>query len=171
MVIHLSTCLAKSLWVLEPRHPLGRGTARWSEGSPPRQLELAGGASLELLEPYRHSDRLWIARLDLPQPPLTWLSVHGRPIRYDYVARPWPASSYQNVYATEPGSAEMPSAGRPFTPDIVTRLVPKGVGVTPIVLHTGVASLGAHERPYPERVKVPAYTAARVNATRQAGDG
>ena len=61
----------------------------------------------------------------------------------------------------------MPSAGRPFTPDIVTRLVAKGVGVTPVVLHTGVASLGAHER-YPSGVKVPSYTAARVNATRQA---
>ena len=63
------------------------------------------------------------------------------------------------MYATEPGSAEMPSAGRPFTPEVITRLVAKGVGVTPLVLHTGVASLEADELPYPERVRVPATTA------------
>ena len=95
--------------------------------------------------------------------------MHGRPIRYGYVGRPWPLSTYQNVYAAEPGSAEMPSAGRPFTAEVITRLVAKGVGVTPLVLHTGVASLEADELPYPERVKVPAATARRVNATRAAG--
>src|SRR5262249_62332268 len=94
--------------------------------------------------------RLGVARLSLPQRPLAWLAGHGRPIRYGYVERPWPLSAYQNVYATEPGSAEMPSAGRPFTADVITRLVAKGVGVTPIVLHTGVASLEADELPYPE---------------------
>ena len=65
-------------------------------------------------------------RLSLPQPVLAWLAVHGRPIRYSYVRHPWPISAYQNVYATEPGSAEMPSAGRPFTPEVITRLVADG---------------------------------------------
>src|SRR5689334_1588070 len=63
----------------------------------------------------------------------------------------------------------MPSAGRPFTPEVLMRLVAKGVDVAPVVLHTGVASLEADELPYPERVVVPATTAARVNATRAAG--
>jgi S-adenosylmethionine:tRNA ribosyltransferase-isomerase len=63
----------------------------------------------------------------------------------------------------------MPSAGRPFTPDLVTRLVAKGVGVTPVVLHTGVASLEAGEPPYPERYRVPASTARRVNAAHGSG--
>jgi S-adenosylmethionine:tRNA ribosyltransferase-isomerase len=76
---------------------------------------------------------------------------------------------YQNVYVTEPGSAEMPSAGRPFTAEILTRLVAKGVGITPLVLHTGVASLEADEVPYPERARVPAITAERVNAARASG--
>ena len=48
---------------------------------------------------------------------------------------------YQTVFATEPGSAEMPSAGRPFTPELVTRLVSLGVQIAPLLLHTGVASL------------------------------
>ncbi len=173
VVVHLSARLGGELWVLEPRRPVGRTTERWPEGpgeGPPRRLRLGeDGSTMELLEPYRDSTRLWVGRLQVPTPVLTWLAVNGRPIRYDYVERPWPLAAYQNVYVTEPGSAEMPSAGRPFTPEIVTRLVAKGVGVAPIVLHTGVASLEADELPYPERVRVPATTARRVNATRAAG--
>ncbi|MGD0056059.1 MAG: S-adenosylmethionine:tRNA ribosyltransferase-isomerase, partial [Acidimicrobiales bacterium] len=76
---------------------------------------------------------------------------------------------YQNVYATEPGSAEMPSAGRPFTTEMITRLVAKGVDVAPLTLHTGVASLEDGELPYPERARVPSFTAGRVNTARASG--
>jgi len=171
VVIHLSTRLDCDLWVVEPRHPAGVTAERWEDDGrgPPRHVALAGEAHLELLEPYMESARLWVARLAVPQPVLAWLAVHGRPIRYRYVDRPWPLSAYQNVYVTEPGSAEMPSAGRPFTPEMITRLVAAGVGVTPIVLHTGVASLEAGEHPYPERVRVPRATASRVEATRDMG--
>lgn len=172
VVLHLSTQLGGDRWVVEPRRPADgqrdRTSERWSGGPPPNRLALGEGACAELLEPYR-GGRLFVARLSLPLPPLRWLAVHGRPIRYGYVDRPWPVSAYQNVYVTEPGSAEMPSAGRPFTPEVITRLVAKGVGVTPVVLHTGVASLEADEVPYPERVRVPPATAARVNATHDAG--
>jgi S-adenosylmethionine:tRNA ribosyltransferase-isomerase len=169
LVVHLSTQLDAHRWVVEPRKLVGHSTERWPDGSPPRELLLGEAASLTLLEPYLGSRRLWVAALDLPQPVLTWLTVHGRPIRYGYVERQWPLSAYQNVYVTEPGSAEMPSAGRPFTPEVITRLVAKGVGFTPIVLHTGVASLEADELPYPEHARVPAVTAMRVNATHEAG--
>ena len=67
----------------------------------------------------------------------------------------WPLSAYQNVYAAEAGSAEMPSAGRPFTPELITRLVAGGVLVAPITLHTGVSSQERDEPPYPERFRVP----------------
>ncbi len=172
VVVHLSTPLAENLWVVEPRRPLGDTTERWSPeacGDPPRRVVLGDEGQLELLEPYMTSDRLWVARLRVPPPVLRWLAVNGTPIHYSYVGRPWPVAAYQNVYVTEPGSAEMPSAGRPFTPEVITRLVAKGVGITPIVLHTGVASLEADELPYPEPVTVPGVTAARVNATRRAG--
>ena len=173
VVVHLSTRIDDERWVVEPRQPVRQASERWSvdaDGEPPRRILLGeDGARLELVEPYRGSPRLWIARLRLPQPVLTWLAVNGRPIRYGYVDRSWPVTAYQNVYATEPGSAEMPSAGRPFTSEVVTRLVAKGVAVAPIVLHTGVASLEADEVPYPERFTVPRATAALVNATRAAG--
>lgn len=167
LMIHLSTRLDDDRWVVEPRRIDGRTTRRW-DGPVPRAITIGANASMTLEEPYL-GGRLWIARLDLPQPVYSWLAVNGQPIRYSYVEQPWPISAYQNVYATEPGSAEMPSAGRPFTPEVITRLVAKGVGVSPLVLHTGVASLEANELPYPERVKVPAVTADRLNATRREG--
>jgi S-adenosylmethionine:tRNA ribosyltransferase-isomerase len=169
LVVHLSTQLDASRWVVEPRRPAGPTTVRW-EGRPPASpLRLADGATITLDQSYGDRGRLWVATLALGQPVLRWLTTHGRPIRYGYVDRPWPIESYQNVYATEPGSAEMPSAGRPFTAELITRLTAKGVGVAPLVLHTGVASLEADELPYPERVRVPESTAERVNATRRTG--
>ncbi len=102
-------------------------------------------------------------------PLFAWLERHGRPIHYGYVEHPWPLSAYQNVYADEPGSAEMPSAGRPFSTEVITRLIATGVDIAPLVLHTGVASLESTELPYPERLRVPATTAARVNLTRRLG--
>ncbi|HET6964671.1 MAG TPA: S-adenosylmethionine:tRNA ribosyltransferase-isomerase, partial [Acidimicrobiales bacterium] len=172
VAVHLSSHLAGEEWVVEPRLAAGNATERWPADGPPPPAQVRfgeDGARLELLEPYAGSSRLWRARLHLPGPASSWLAVHGHPIRYGYVEHPWPLTAYQNVYATEPGSAEMPSAGRPFTPEVITRLVAKGVGVAPVVLHTGVASLEADELPYPERVRVPSVTAERVNATRAAG--
>jgi S-adenosylmethionine:tRNA ribosyltransferase-isomerase len=81
----------------------------------------------------------------------------------------WPLSYYQTVYATEAGSAEMPSAGRAFTPELITRLVAGGVQIAPLLLHTGVASLEAHEPPYEEYYRVPRETAALVNAAQRDG--
>lgn len=165
VTVHFSTQLGPGLWSVEPRRPDGGSTRQWAGGPPPRQLHFAGGGSVELLEPYLDSDRLWLARTSLPANVLSWLSEHGRPIRYQYVDRDWPIADYQNVYAIHPGSAEMPSAGRPITPRIITRLVAKGVGVAPVTLHAGVSSLEAKEAPFPERMIVPSSTARLVNAT------
>lgn len=169
LVVHLSTWIDGRRWVVEPRRIADGSTERWSGPPPPHRLTLAEGASLALESPYGAGGRLWTAELQVPGRALTWLTVHGRPIRYRHVPRPWPLSMYQNVYVTEPGSAEMPSAGRPFTAEVVTRLVAKGVGVAPVVLHTGVASLEADELPYPERLRVPAPTAERMNAAHKRG--
>jgi S-adenosylmethionine:tRNA ribosyltransferase-isomerase len=168
LIVHLSTELDDGRWVVEPRRIDRTTTRRW-EGPVPPQLHVGADAAITVESTYLDSARLWIARLDLPQPVLTWLAVHGRPIRYGYVDRPWPIATYQNVYATEPGSAEMPSAGRPFTAEVITRLVANGIGISPLVLHTGVASLESTELPYPERLRVPASTANRVNDTRRDG--
>jgi S-adenosylmethionine:tRNA ribosyltransferase-isomerase len=138
-------------------------------------LCLPAGGRATLLAPYPFVDglqlpsRLWIGALQLPEAPVAYLDRHGFPIRYSYVREPWPIDMYQTVFAGEAGSAEMPSAGRPFTPELVTRLVSKGVQFAPLLLHTGVASLEDHEPPYEEFYRVPAETAERINAARRAG--
>jgi S-adenosylmethionine:tRNA ribosyltransferase-isomerase len=154
-----------SWWVVEARCDGGAkpfGGLRVGE-----RLDLPAGATAEIVapEPFSGRRRLWIARLDLPEPLLAFLGRHGHPIRYGYVPRAWPLESYQTVYANEPGSAEMPSAGRPFTAELVTQLVARGVTVAPIVLHTGVSSPERGEPPYPERYRVPDATARLVNGT------
>lgn len=166
--VHLSTELPAGLWTVELR----REGQPYLEGAAGQVLELPGAGRVVLLAPFAsHPEgvRLWVATVTTPEPLHTYLARCGRPIRYGYVHGQWPLSAYQNVYVTEPGSAEMPSAGRPFTPEVLTRLVARGVGVTPLVLHTGVASLEASEPPYPEYFRVPPSTASRVNDTRREG--
>jgi S-adenosylmethionine:tRNA ribosyltransferase-isomerase len=116
------------------------------------------------LAPYARGARLAVAALQLGRPLEDYLAEHGRPIRYGHAGREWPLSAYQTAFALEPGSAEMPSAGRPFTPELVTGLVSRGVLVAPVTLHTGVSSLEVGEAPYPERFSVPQATARLVNA-------
>jgi S-adenosylmethionine:tRNA ribosyltransferase-isomerase len=169
LVVHLSQRMPGDMWTVELRRPERGATVPWAATPPGRTLQLVAGGGIELAAPFDGSTRLWLATLDLPEPLLTYLTRHGRPIRYGYVAQDWPLDAYQNVYAREPGSAEMPSAGRPFTAELVTRLVAKGVGVAPLVLHTGVSSLESNERPYPEWYRVPLSTATRVNQARADG--
>ena len=129
---------------------------------------------MALLAPYSPGPgglgvRLWVSSVETPERLHSYLARHGRPIRYGYVRGSYPISAYQNVYATDPGSAEMPSAGRPFTPEVLTRLVAKGIGVAPLLLHTGVASLEASEPPYAEYFRVSLPTAHRINDVRRSG--
>ncbi|WP_349689402.1 S-adenosylmethionine:tRNA ribosyltransferase-isomerase [Actinopolymorpha sp. B11F2] len=155
--VHFSTLAPDGSWLVELR----RGADPDPGGQPGDRLALPGGVDLLLRD--RHvSHRLWHAVLTVTDIP-RYLAAYGRPIRYGYVAEQWPLEDYQTTFATIPGSAEMPSAGRPFTPEIVTRLVARGVLVVPVTLHTGVASAEAHEPPYAEWFEVPDVTARVVS--------
>jgi S-adenosylmethionine:tRNA ribosyltransferase-isomerase len=131
------------------------------------RLALPAGGSARLIAPYLSPNRLWVARLGLPEPLLTYLRRHGAPIRYAHEPHARPLEDHQTIFATVPGSAEMPSAGRPFSRRALTRLRERGVSVQRIVLHTGVSSQERGERPYPERYAVSRHTAERVNAARR----
>jgi S-adenosylmethionine:tRNA ribosyltransferase-isomerase len=168
--MHLSTRLPGNFWVIEVRRPGPVASLPYRDASAGAVFELESGGRITLLAPYPFSDnlnaesRLWMAALELTEPVLSYLERFGSPIRYSYVTRAWPESMYQTIFATEPGSAEMPSAARPFTPELVTRLVSSGIQIAPLLLHTGVASLEDHEPPYEEFFRVPPDTANRVNA-------
>jgi S-adenosylmethionine:tRNA ribosyltransferase-isomerase len=166
--VRLSTRLPGGLWTVEVR----RGGEPYFTAEPGEAIELPLGGRVVLVAPYApHAAgvRLWVATVSAPEPLFAYLAVHGRPIAYGYVHGRWPLSAYQNVFATEPGSAEMPSAGRPFTPEVLARLMAGGVGVAPVLLHTGVASLEASEPPYAEFFRVSEATARRVNDVHRDG--
>ncbi len=170
VVVHLSTELPTDLHLVEIRRSEVDGSTSPDGGDHAGEtLALAGGGSVRILGRMPRSVRLWVATLALPTSLLEHLHRFGRPIRYRYVPDSWPLHAYTNAFAVEPGSAEMPSAGRVVTAEVVTDLVAHGIVVAPIVLHTGVASLEAHETPYPERYRVPPATARLVNATHAAG--
>lgn len=167
--LRLSTSLPDGLRVVELRRPTGAGTQPFRCATAGEKLRLPGAGSATLHASYASGSRLWISTLDLPEPLEEYLDHHGFPIRYGYVREGWPLDYYQTVYATEHGSAEMPSAGRAFTPEAITRLVAHGVQVAPLILHTGVASLEDDEPPYEEYYRVPPETARLVNAAHSAG--
>ena len=195
LAVHFSTPLPDGAWLIELRALRAAGAAKgagtgargadangagnrgggsagdavgsmpYPGGAAGAALELPGGAQLTLLA--RETKRLWRARLSTAVIP--YLLRNGTPIRYSYVTGDWPLEAYQTVFGVRPGSAEMPSASRPFTADVVTRLVSRGVVFAPLRLDTGVSSLEGDEDPYPEPYDVPPPTARLVNLTRASG--
>lgn len=167
-VLHLATRYGPGLWLAEPR---------WS---PERQgpLPLGPGAVVEvagrearMLAPYPGLPRLWFVQVDGDAA----MARAGAPIRYAHVAQDQPLARYQTVFARVPGSAEMPSAGRPFSRRALARLRHAGIRTAPITLHTGVSSLEhdggplTHDALPPEPFRVPSATADAVNRARAEG--
>jgi S-adenosylmethionine:tRNA ribosyltransferase-isomerase len=167
--VHLSTTLDDGTWAVEVRRADGPDL----DLAPGDRLRLPGDVRLDLVAPYPDGaapvTRLWRATprpaVDVP----AYLARYGLPIRYRHLAADVPLDDLQTVYATEPGSAEMPSAGRPFTAELLVRLMARGVTVAPVVLHAGVSSQERHEPPLPERYAVPVDTARLVRSARAAG--
>jgi S-adenosylmethionine:tRNA ribosyltransferase-isomerase len=176
--LHLSIHFDDDLWTVEVRSMDEAGkTKHFEDVYVGETLRLPGNATAILQEPYvsdcnensKPSETLWLARIHFPNDVDEYLTRHGFPIRYNYVKERWPLSFYQTVYATEPGSAEMPSAGRPFTPRLLKRLESKGIKIVPLILHTGVSNLETHEPPYKEYYRVTPETAQMVNEARASG--
>ncbi|MBO0819671.1 MAG: S-adenosylmethionine:tRNA ribosyltransferase-isomerase [Nocardiopsaceae bacterium] len=163
--IHFSTGLPTGEWLVEPRIPTGKSSIPNGSVATGDVIALPGGASLALLE--RYSARLWRARPSVSV--IGYLLRYGHPIKYQYAEGPWEISAYQTVFGTRPGSAEMPSAARPFTADLVASLVARGVLIAPVTLHCGVSSLEADEDPYPEQYEVPPATARLIRHVRAGG--
>ncbi len=169
-ILNLSTHFGNGTWLAEPR---------WSNDRPgPLPLQAgeefcAAGLEARLVAPFPDLPRLWFVQFqgDLIQA----LKLYGEPIRYGYVGEGYPLNSYQTLFANTPGSAEMPSAGRPFTPQVMQSLQNHGVRWAGLVLHTGVSSLEVETEEvesqpmYPEPFEVPAATARAVNAARARG--
>jgi S-adenosylmethionine:tRNA ribosyltransferase-isomerase len=175
IAVHFSTPQAEKVWVVELR-PAANATGHLTDIRPGERIDMPGGAAIVIgssyPEPGVDGGRLWTARVVMEGPEdrvVSYLARHGRPIRYSYVPRQWPLRYYQTVFGQRAGSAEMPSAARPFSTELVTALVAAGVAIAPITLHAGVSSAEAGEPPTPELFEVPPATARLVNSTHAAG--
>jgi len=176
--LHLSTHFDDDLWTVELRaiDELGK-TKHLEDAREGETLSLPGAVTAILQGPYtsdciensKPSETLWLAKITFPYDVDDYLARYGFPIRYNYVKEKWPLSFYQTVFATEIGSAEMPSAGRPFTSKLLKRLETKGVQIAPLILHTGVSNLENHEPPYKEFYRVTSETARIVHEARASG--
>jgi S-adenosylmethionine:tRNA ribosyltransferase-isomerase len=171
VAVHFSTALDDGGWLVELRPPV-HASGPLRDVVAGERIELPDGVALSVLTPYPRgatNPRLWRADIAVEGGVESYLARAGSPIRYGYVPDSHPLAEYQTVFARQPGSAEMPSAARPFTDEIVTDLVTRGVVVAPLLLHTGVSSLETGEAPLPERFEVPEATARLVNLTRASG--
>ncbi len=169
--VHLSTILDDGSWVVEVRHPGGHGpepgAARGAVLTLPGRLSLRLDAAYP--DPASLSSRLWRATPGDRVHAHEYLARHGRPIEYGHLPTRFPLADHQTVYARQSGSAEMVSAGRPFSESLLGRLVAAGVTVAPVVLHTGVSSPELGEPPLPERFEVSEATARLVMSARCSG--
>lgn len=169
-IVNLSTSYGGGVWLVEPR---------WSPAMPgPLPLAAgnqitAAGLPVRLIAPHPGIERLWFVHIggDLCQA----IARHGSPIRYGYVAQPQPLSAYQTLFSAVPGSAEMPSAARPFTRRVVDALRAKGVSFAGLLLHTGVSSQEMETERiedhtlYAEPFQVPPHTARAIDQARAQG--
>jgi S-adenosylmethionine:tRNA ribosyltransferase-isomerase len=166
-ILNLSSSYGGGLWLAEPR---------WDAAHPgPLPLERGewidvDGVRVRLVEPFPGLPRLWFIHTDGDLQAV--MRRAGRPIHYGYVQSPPDLSAYQTIFASVPGSVEMPSAARPFTCELLDRLSQRGVRTASIVLHTGVSSLEVESEEieahplYPEPFHVPGWTARLVNEAR-----
>jgi S-adenosylmethionine:tRNA ribosyltransferase-isomerase len=146
-------------------------------GAPGRggRLEFGGGLSAAVEGRDDYMPRLWVLRFSCAGPDLIERLHHlGRPVRYEHVTAPWPLEYYQTVYAREPGSAEMPSAGRAFSWRLLFELRRRGIVTASVVLHTGLSSylddaLDAQHPVAEEEYVVSEATAGQVERTRRRG--
>ena len=168
--LNFATSYGGGLWLAEPR---------WSHAEP-GPLPLTAGETVvvadtlaRLVAPYPGLPRLWFVHLETDAHRL--FARRGEPIRYGYVTDRVPLAAYQTIFAGTAGSAEMPSAGRPFSRRVLASLYARGVRIAGITLHTGLSSMEvetAQLEDHPmvaEPFHVPVATAAAINAARAAG--
>jgi S-adenosylmethionine:tRNA ribosyltransferase-isomerase len=176
VVVHIANRLPDGSRVVELRSAPD-AAAPILDGRAGERIRLPAGGIVELIAPWPEpgsspigaGNRLWRGRITAPQTVADYLLQHAGPISYGYLNGSYPLSAYQTIFALHPGSAEMPSAARPFSAELVARLVAQGVIFTPITLHTGLSSQEAGEAPQPEWFEVSETTAQLVNSARARG--
>ncbi len=169
LIVNLSTRINDSDFLVEIRQAVGQESKRFYGIQEGEILQLPNNGILKINGLYHRANnqethiQLWKVELRLKEPLMDYLNQYGQAIKYGQIDQTYPISYYQTVFAKEVGSSEMPSAGRAFSPELLNRLIAKGVQIVPILLHTGISSLEVNERPYPEYYKMEEEAAQKIN--------
>lgn len=173
MQVRLAQHLPDDSWLAlllcQEGNPFGCGLRNGME------IDFGQGLSGKVYNQDEHIPRLWKLRFSKSGTELMDLLYRlGHPIRYEYVSAPWDLDYYQTVYAKEPGSAEMPSAGRAFSWKLLFDLKRRGIETAHVVLHTGLSSymddeLDAQHPASEEEYFISQTAAEKINHTHQQG--
>ena len=166
----LSQKILFGLWIAEINKDGREAFPGFQSGE---SFALPGGAScvlhLPLNSDYSVNCQLWVVSLNTGQDEvLDYLAKFASPPHFSHHSQRWPLKYFQTVFADEPGSAEMPSAGRGFTPELVNKLLAKGIQIAPLVLHAG-ANCEGHIPPHEEYYRIPVDTAQAINRVHEGG--
>jgi S-adenosylmethionine:tRNA ribosyltransferase-isomerase len=97
----------------------------------------------------------------------------GRPVQYSYMGGDLDLETVQTSYSGRPFAFEMPSAGRPLSFSILSRLRAHGVGVVPLQHAAGLSATGDDALdallPLPEQYVLPVETVAAIEAAHAGG--
>jgi S-adenosylmethionine:tRNA ribosyltransferase-isomerase len=103
-------------------------------------IEMGVGTSAVVVE--RGAARTTV-RVESPIPLSEWLRQYGRMPLPPYLKRA-PTDQdrewYQTLFAQHEGAIAAPTAGLHFTPELVTRLQHRGIGLTTVTLHVGIGT-------------------------------
>lgn len=171
-VLHLSNQRKNGHWLVEIRAFANNKTKRWKKGRRGMIFDLPNGGKIELKKRFYRQNRLldlWEVVISLPSDLNTYLNEYGQAIRYSHQHKPFPLDYYQTQFSVTPGSAEMPSAARGFTKELVQKLLNKGIEIASVLLHTGVSSLEIDEKPYPEYMEMSRQSANKINRAKDQG--
>jgi len=103
-----------------------------------------GGGALRAVLVSPSLDDLWLARFEHDGDFVPLLERFGHRAAPQHRNMKRKSERYRSVYATKPGSLEIPSAGLHFTAELLDRLRAKGVTVAAITLHIGLTELSQY---------------------------
>jgi S-adenosylmethionine:tRNA ribosyltransferase-isomerase len=143
---------------------------------PGLKIEFDLGLRATIIERNIHNPRLWRIRFSSNGADLINIFYKiGKPIHYGYISAPLQLEYFLTVFAKDPGSSEMPGAGRAFTWKMLFDLKNKGIDTAFLTLHTGLSSYMddiitvGHHIPE-EEYFISESTAAKIESSR-AGKG
>ena len=140
------------------------------------EVQLIGpDVSAKLIRKHEEFERFWWIDPGVDGNNLmTVMKSYGKPITYSHVAFPVSEDEYLTEFSRVPGSVEPPSAGIPFTEEVLDDVEGAGAEIAELTLHCNLGSLeffefSKKERLLNEEYSIPGRTLRKMVETRSNG--